>query len=103
MRQADSRQDKMARFRILNLVSEGVFGSTCFQVAKRSGQANWYTRSFRASLATRLRRLRELGLIRCELDRISRSAHSRRDGIYRWRITQRGKDRLAWAKSKGWL
>ena len=82
-------------------ISDALFGLTCSQLAKKSGQEHWNTRSFRASLSTRLRRLRSSGLIRCELDRFARPAHSRRIGIYRWSITQRGQERLAWAKSKG--
>ena len=35
------------------------------------------------------------------MDRLSRPAHSRRAGVYRWWITQRGQERLVWAKSKG--
>jgi hypothetical protein len=91
----------MTRFEILKLLSDAFFGATCSQLAKMSGQKHWNTRSFRASLATRLRRLRSSSLIRRELDRWSRPAHSRRIGIYRWWITQRGQERLAWAKSKG--
>jgi hypothetical protein len=100
MRLADSRRAKLSRFRILDLVSEGIIGFTCSQLAKRSGQKSWNTRSFRASLTTRLRRLYQLGLIRRDLDKISRPAHSRKNGIYRWRITSRGIMRLKWAKEK---
>ena len=101
MRLGDSSGDELSRFHILKLLSDALFGLTCFQLAKKSGQEHWNTRSFRASLATRLRRLRSSGLIRRELDRLSRPAHSRRIGIYRWSITPRGQERLAWAKSKG--
>jgi len=101
MRLGDSSGDEMSRFRILKLISDALFGLTCSQLAKRSGREHWNTRSFHASLATRLRRLRSSGLIRRELDRFSRPARSRRIGIYRWWITQRGQERLAWAKSKG--
>jgi hypothetical protein len=100
MRLADSRRAKLSRFRILDLVSEAIIGFTCSQLAKRSGQTNWNTRSFRANLTTRLRRLHQQGLIRRDLDKVSRPAHSRRDGIYRWRITSRGVMRLRWAKQK---
>ena len=103
MRLADSRRAKLSRFRILDLVSDGIIGFTCSQLAKRSGQPAWNTRSFRANLTTRLRRLHQQGLIRRDLDKISRPAHSRPEGIYRWWITQRGEDRLAWAKSEGLL
>jgi hypothetical protein len=90
----------MTRFHILKLLSDALFGLTCSQLAKKSGKEHWNTRSYRASVATRLRRLRFSGLVRRELDRFSRPAHARRIGIYRWRITQRGQERLAWAKSK---
>jgi hypothetical protein len=100
MRLADSRRAKLSRFRILDLVSEGIIGFTCSQLAKRSGQESSNTRSFRASLTTRLRRLYQLGLIRRDLDRVSRPAHSHKNGVYRWRITPRGIMRLKWAKEK---
>ena len=100
MRLADSRRAKLSRFRILDLVSEGIIGFTCSQLAKRSGQEGWNTRSFRASLTTRLRRLYQLGLIRRDLDKVSRPTYSHKDGIYRWRITSRGITRLKWAKEK---
>jgi hypothetical protein len=103
MRLADSSRAKLSRFRILDLLSEGLFGFTCIQLAKRSGQEDSGTRSFRASLATRLRRLRALGLVRCDLDKFSRPAHSSRDGIYRWRVSERGIARLKWAKKNGRL
>jgi hypothetical protein len=100
MRLADSSEAKLSRFRILELLSGALFGLTCSGLAERTGQQNSGTRSFQASIATRLRRLRRLGLVRCDLDRLSRPAHSRRVGVYRWRLTGRGSDRLSWARSK---
>lgn len=97
---ADSSRQKLSRFRILELISKSLFGLTCADLVKRAGQEHWNTRSGRASLATRLRRLRSLGLIRPELDKLFRPARSRRSGIYRWRITARGEQRLAWANKK---
>jgi hypothetical protein len=38
----------MTRFEILKLLSDAFFGATCSQLAKRSGQEHWNTRSFRA-------------------------------------------------------
>ena len=100
MRLADSSRAKLSRFRILELLSEGLFGFTCIQLAKRSGLGGWEARSFQASLATRLRRLRALGLVNRELDKFARTNHSRRIGVFRWRISERGAQRLEWAKSK---
>jgi hypothetical protein len=90
----------ISRFRILELLSEALFGLTCREVAKNTGKERWSTRSFRASLATRLRRLRSLGLVHRKLDRLFRPVRSRRVGIYRWYISERGRKRLLWAKSK---
>ena len=103
MRLVDSSQAKLSRFRILDLLSESLFGFTCTELAKRSGQANWDTRSFRASLATRLRRLQFSALVKRELDKFARPAHSSSDGIYRWRISVHGMQRLKWAKKNGCL
>lgn len=97
---ADSSQGKLSRFRILELLSDSLFGLTCAGLAKRAGQKHWDTRSGRASLATRLRRLRTLGLVQFELDKSSRPARSRPDGIRRWRVSQRGIARLEWAKQQ---
>jgi hypothetical protein len=93
-------QDELSRFRILKLLSNALFGLTCFQLARNSGREDWKSRSFRASLATRLRRLRSSGLVRRDLDGWLRPAHSRRVGVYRWWITKRGRERLAWAESQ---
>src|SRR5580698_6523432 len=103
MRLADSSRAKLSRFRILDLLSEGLFGFTCVQLAKRSGQKGNDTRSFRASLTTRLRRLQSSGLVNRNLDKFSRPAHSPREGIYRWRLSARGIARLKWAKENGQL
>jgi len=100
---ANSSEPKLSRFRILDLLSAAIFGLTCSALAECTGQRRWNTRSFQASLTTRLRRLRQLGLIRRDLDKLSRPARSSRDGIYRWSITSRGRDRLAWARSKDLL
>lgn len=89
----------ISRFWILLLLSEAFFGLTCREIAKRTGKAHWYTRSFRASLATRLRRLRSLGLVQRNLDPLFRPVRSRRVGIYRWSITDRGRERLSWAQT----
>jgi hypothetical protein len=90
----------ISRFRILELLSETIFGLTCREIAKQTGKEHWSTRSFRASLATRLRRLRALGLVQRKLDRLSRPPGCRRVGIYRWQISDRGLKRLLWARSK---
>jgi hypothetical protein len=103
MRLADSRRANLSRFRILDLLSEGLFGFTCTQLAKRSGQKGNDTRAFRASLATRLRRLQSSGLVNRDLDKFSRPAHSLRQGVYRWRLTAHGIARLKWAKENGKL
>lgn len=95
--------DAISRFWILLELSETVFGLTCREIAKSTGREHWYTRTFRASLATRLRRLRSLGLVQRKLDPSFRPVRSRRAGIYRWNITDRGRERLVWAKSKRYI
>ena len=103
MHKGDHGKDELSRFQILKLFSNALFGLTCSELARNSGRENWKSRSFRASLATRLRRLRSSGLIRRKLGTLSRPAHSSRAGIYRWWITERGRQRLAWAKSQDLL
>jgi hypothetical protein len=103
MRQGNSSRERFSRFRILELLSATDGALTCSELAKRSGQAGFWTRSFRASLATRLRRLRRWGLVWRHRERWGRPARSRRAGIYRWRISRRRLARLGWAKEKGLL
>lgn len=95
---ANSSGKTLSRFTILELLSKSFFGLTCQGLAERAGQEQWNTRSGRASLATRLRRLRSFGLVYRELDGLSRPARSRREGVYRWRISERGRCRLKWAR-----
>lgn len=97
-----SRQD-LSRFRVLALLSTSDFGFTTAELAKASGRDRSSSRSFQASLGTRLRRLRRWGLVRCRLDKFDRPMRSRRKGVTRWRLSTRGVERLAWAKSNGLL
>ena len=92
--------EEISRFWILLVLSEAFFGLTCREIAQKQERRGGIRRSFRASLATRLRRLRFSGLVQRTLDRLSRPARSRRVGIYRWKISDRGRQRLLWAKSK---
>jgi hypothetical protein len=90
----------MTRFDILQQLSSYLMPVTCKQIAKDSGYINWRTRSFQASLATRLRRLKTYGLLRRETFRTGLIFRSRRR-LHHWSITSRGMARLAWAKSEG--
>ena len=51
----------MTRFNILAIIAGQNQPLTCVEIAKLSGRPGWHTRSFRASLATRLRKLRRWG------------------------------------------
>lgn len=92
----------MTRFEILDQMADYLVPVTCAEFAKRSGHPKAHTRSFQASMATRLRRLKAYGLVRTEgfgwaWRPISRSKRR----INYWFITRKGRDRLAWAKSEG--
>jgi hypothetical protein len=89
----------MTRFEILRLISNFITPVTCKDLAKSTGFPNSRTRSFQASLATRLRRLRSHGLLQRGRYKSGLIFRSKRR-LNHWSITQRGKDRLAWAKSK---
>ncbi len=103
MRQANSRTGRLDRFQLLELISASQHALSCTELAKLTGQPGWYTRSFRASLATRLRRLWRWGLLRRYLDTSQRPRHARRSGVFVWSMSPKGKDRLTWAKSEGLL
>jgi hypothetical protein len=75
---ADSSRKGMSRCGILELLSEALFGLTRSQLAKPSGQERRSTRSSRASLATRLW---QVGLVRCDLDKLFRPARLDSDFI----------------------
>lgn len=92
----------MTRFELLALLAGQNEAISCNRIAEISGQRSWYRRSFRASLASRLRRLRRWGLVRRRLAPYLRPAHAR-TGIYLWRISSRGRKRLQWARSAGKL
>jgi len=100
-RLANSSQQHVSRFRILALLSGSVVGLTCLELAQRTGKANSATRSFRASLATRLRHLRRYGLVDFYYCKLFRPRRSRRIGVRRWRLTDRGRKRLDWAREQG--
>lgn len=90
----------MTRFEILREFSTYVTPVTCKDFAKGTGDPKAHTRSFQASLATRLRRLRTHGLLRRATYKSGLVFRSKRR-LHHWSITSRGRDRLAWAKSKG--
>jgi DNA-binding IclR family transcriptional regulator len=89
----------MTRFEILNLVSNFPTPVSCKDLAKSTGLPNFHTRSFQASLATRLRRLKNHGLLRVDGHKSGLFFRSKRR-LNHWSITKRGRDRLAWAKSE---
>jgi hypothetical protein len=94
----------VTRFEILKLLSANttIFGYpapiSCAELAKRAGHPRFYSRSYKASLTTRLRRLWNYGLV------IRQFAKSRRPGPRRvsvWTISPKGMERLSWAKAHG--
>jgi hypothetical protein len=97
----NSSHADISRFLILSVLFNSFFGLTCFEISKTLGKGRERDRHFRASIATRLRRLRASGLVRCELDKFAGPTRSRRTGIFRWRLTRHGETRLQWAKSQG--
>ena len=92
----------MTKFEILDLISSRLIAVTCKELAKSTGRPNSHKRSSQASFATRLRRLHSQGLLRRKRFRPGLVFRSRRE-VNHWSITDRGRDRLAWAKSKGLL
>jgi len=90
----------MTRFNILAIIAGQNQPLTCAEIAKLSGRPCWYTRSFQASLATRLRKLWKWGLVRRKVHPWNRPAHSR-ERPYVWALSARGRDRVSWARSKG--
>jgi len=100
MRLADSSGPMLSRFRILELISTRQSGMTCSDLAKLTRLSGWYTRSFRASLGTRLRRLWKWGLLLRRMERSYRVRHSRRKGVFVWSITAKGMSRLQWARTR---
>ena len=90
----------MTRFEILLEFSTYLTPVTCKNFAKGTRDPKAHTRSFQASLATRFRRLRAYGLLRRETYKSGLIFRSKRR-LHHWSITARGRDRLAWAQSKG--
>ena len=96
----------MTRFEILRLLSENVTflgyirPISCAELSKRSGNPRFNTRSYRASLATSLRRLLKYGLVRRKEDRSLRPRHGGHS-VYVWTISEKGLQRLSWAKEQG--
>lgn len=90
----------MTRFEILREFSKYFSPVTCKDFAKGTGNPKAHTRSFQASLATRLRRLRAYGLLRSATYKSGLIFRSKRR-LHHWSITARGRDRLAWAESEG--
>ncbi len=90
----------MTRFDILAILAGQNRGITCREIAELSGQTLFGTRSFRASLNSRLRRLWRWGLVRREMRQELRPRHAR-TGVYVWDLSARGRQRLAWAQGRG--
>ena len=86
----------MTRFEILALLHRAPFGLSVQELARNSCAPNWYTRAFRCATRTQANRLMKWGMVKKQRDR--------------WRIfygtyaiTERGKERLAWAIKTGKL
>ena len=81
----------MTRFELLELLNQQNCAISCAEISGLLKVPDRHTRSFCSSLATRLRRLYRWGLVR----------RQRLRSRYLWRISERGRERLAWAKSRG--
>ena len=92
----------MSRFVILALLARMNRAVTCVELARLCGLPGWFTRSFRASLNSRLRRLRRWGLVKRKLVPWLKPARAS-CGVYVWTISERGKLRLQWARKEGKL
>jgi hypothetical protein len=92
----------MTRFQILDLIGRQSKPLSCKELASLTGTWKWDKRAFRASFATRLKRLWGYGLLLRQINPALRPAHSR-TGVYVWSLSLRGQKRLAWAKSKGFV
>lgn len=92
----------MSRFEILALLSRVSPNLTVPELARASEELEFHRHAFRAALRTQLNRLHRWGLVRRQFRRWSYSPQS---GFGRWHysISQKGKDRLAWARAQGKL
>jgi hypothetical protein len=90
----------MTRFQILEQIGESLFPISSKELAKRTNHRFSHTRSYQAYFTTRLRRLWQQGLVNRRLD-TSQRTNNRLRGVYVWRLSRRGLDRLEWAKAKG--
>jgi hypothetical protein len=92
----------MTRFRILEEIGKNLFAVSTKELAKHTNHPSSHTRSYQASLGTRLRRLWHQGLLRRRVDAFLRPGHRRRR-VYVWTLSSRGIDRLHWARSNGFM
>ena len=86
----------MTRFEILALLHRAPDGLTLTEIGRNSQAPNWYSHTCRCATRTQLNRLIKWGLVKHAKDRW---------GLL-WKtfvLTERGKDRLAWAIRTGKL
>jgi hypothetical protein len=91
----------MTRFDLLAILERQMQPISCAQIAKLTGQRRYYSRSFQADSATRLRKLNRWGLLRCRRIYRRRLWGSRHRGPrYLWSLSRRGRARLEWARRR---
>jgi repressor of nif and glnA expression len=86
----------MTRFDILAILAAQSRPISCKRIAELTGKRGWYRRSFQADVATRLRRLYRWGLL--QRWRVADGHFSDGRAIYLWSLSQRGLERLEWAR-----
>jgi hypothetical protein len=84
----------MTRFDILAILAAQSHPISCARLAELTGECRSYRRSFHADLGTRLRRLYRWGLLH------RWQAFNGRRATYLWSLSERGRERLDWAKSR---
>jgi len=89
----------MTRFDILAILAKQSRPISCKRLAELTGTRRWYRRSFRADLATRLRRLYRWGLL--HRWRVADGPFWDGRATYLWSLSQRGRERLEWAVQAG--
>ena len=90
----------MTRFQLLAVFADFILPKSCAEVAKHINQTRSQSRAYRADLATRLRRLWSYGLLHRD-QRLGWFFPKSKRKTYFWSITQKGVERLKWARTQG--
>jgi hypothetical protein len=89
----------MTRFQVLELLNRAVRYEDLKEIIARSnggtGNSSWWTRPFREALRTQLTRAARWRLVSRRFEKWGRNGRGN-FGVYVYRITAKGKARLAW-------